>query len=172
MPDKAPPPNPPAKLNPPVSDDTRDLFEMDLEHTLKVQRHYAILARRLAARAAHLQENADRQKAADAFVSGLEALPAAVQSLVQGGREIDQAVRSVAAQYGVPVETVITHMHRARRDQEAKARQSRDAMILRAYWRGESNPEIAAKAGVSVATVKRTIAEALRKARRNVAPDR
>lgn len=116
------------------------------------------LSRKLRAaadrKAAALSREQDRARWADK----LRAIPDIVAGYEATGMSRDAAVRATATTTGVGIECVEAHMTRAKRQAKARAKQARDAEIIRlAVEEKLGSREIAKKVGVHFTTAARII---------------
>lgn len=96
-------------------------------------------AGRLKGQAKALRE----QRANAARLTRFARIPGRVRRLVEAGEDHDQAIRQVAAELAVPLETVEHWIRQARRQAKHQARERRNREIARLAARGWTNRAIA-----------------------------
>jgi len=75
---------------------------------------------------------------------------------------VERAISQVAAETGLPVETIAATWRRSEKERHGIARARRDIAILRMARRGRTNGEIAAEVDLHAGTVARIIQRCLR----------
>lgn len=118
-------------------------------------------AEALRAAADRRSSEIDRHRAAQRQVAFLLTLPELVAARAQSMPE-DRAVTTVAAETGIPVETVQIHWRNARKRMAEEAREKRNREIMRMAARGWTNGAIAKRLDLHPSTVARIIQRTLR----------
>ena len=102
-------------------------------------------ARDLRLRAAELYVRARMRKDTERQLNALWRTPTVVQGFLTMGFSFDMAVLATLRSTGIPIETILAHWRRHRRETKDRAGLARDLKILRLARSGKSNHHIAAR---------------------------
>ncbi len=117
----------------------------------------------LSKQAATLGETKDRRAARQSMAARKAAFLDAAQIVEHyaSHMSLERAVRIVADQTGIPVETVAIHVRLRARERKRRSLFERDRRILALARKGQSNKEIGERLGLHPGSVSRIIQKAL-----------